>query len=57
MITNVSFPRSIIKQKYHSVNFNYIRKTVAAGLTLVFKVDTGSILTDLFTKLLDKEKR
>ena len=57
VIINTSVPESTLKKKHHSLNYNYVREAVAAGVTLIFKVDTGSNLADLFTKLLDKVKR
>ena len=57
VILNSSVPESTLKRKHHSVNYNYVREAVAAGITLIFKVDTGSNLADLFTKLLDRTKR
>ena len=57
VILNSSVPESTLKKKHHSVNYNYVREAVASGLALIFKVDTGSNLADLFTKLLNKETR
>ena len=57
VILNTSVPESTLKKKHHSINYNYVREAVAAGIVLIFKVDTGSNLADLFTKLLDKVKR
>ena len=57
VILNTSVPESTLKKKHHSINYNYVREAVAAGVTLIFKVDTGSNLADLFTKLLDRVKR
>ena len=57
VILNSSVPESTLKKKHHSVNYNYVREAVAAGIALIFKVHTGSNLADLFTKLLDKETR
>ena len=57
VILNTSVPESTLKKKHHSINYNYVREAVAAGIALIFKVDTGSNLADLFTKLLDKVKR
>ena len=34
-----------------------MREYIAAGIALIFKVDTGDNLSDLFTKVLDKDKR
>ena len=57
VIINSSVPESTLKKKHHSVNYNYVREAVAAGMALIFKVDTGSNLADLFTKLLNKDTR
>ena len=57
VIINTSVPESTLKKKHHSVNYNYVREAVAAGIALIYKVDTGANLADLFTKLLDKVKR
>ena len=57
VIINTSVPESTLKKKHHSVNYNYVQEAVAAGIALIFKVDTGSNLADLFTKLLDRVKR
>ena len=50
-------PKSTIKKKHLSVNYHYVWEAVAAGIALIFKVDTGLNLADLFTKLLSKETR
>ena len=57
VILNTSVPESKLKKKHHSINYNYVREAVASGIALIFKVNTGSNLADLFTKLLDKVKR
>ena len=57
VVINTSIPESTLKKKHHSINFNYVREAVAAKVILIFKVDTGSNLADLFTKLLNKLKR
>ena len=57
VILNASVPESTLKKKHLSVNYHYVREAVAAGIALIFKVDTGLNLADLFTKLLSKEKR
>ena len=54
VILNTSVPESTLKKKHRSMNYNYVRE---AGVALIFKVDTGSNLADLFTKLLGKVKR
>ena len=53
----ISFIESTLKKKHHSINYNYVRECVAAGIGYIFKVDTGDNLADLFTKVLDKVKR
>ena len=57
VVINTSIPESTLKKKDHSINFNYVREAVAAKVILIFKVDTGSNLANLFTKLLNKLKR
>ena len=57
VVLNSSTPESTLSKKHHSINYNYVRECVAAGIGLVFKVDTGENLADLFTKILDKVKR
>jgi len=57
VILNSSVPESTLKKKHHSVNYNYVRECVAAGIGLVIKVDTNENLADFFTKVLDKVKR
>ena len=56
-IINTSVPESTLKNKHHSINYNYVRESIAAGIVLIFKVETGSNLADLFTKLVDRVKR
>ena len=56
-IINTLVPESPLKKKNHSLNYNYVRESIAAGIFLIFKVDTGSNLADLFTKLVDRVKR
>jgi hypothetical protein len=53
VIINTSVPESKLKKKHHSINYNYVRESVAAGVVQIFKVDTGSNLADLFTKLVN----
>ena len=57
VILNCSVPQSTLKKKHYSINYNYVRECVAAGIGLVYKVDTGENLADLFTKVMDKVKR
>ena len=57
VVIYTSNPESTLKEKHHSINFNYVRESVAAGVAPIYKVDTGSNLVDLFIKLLGKDKR
>ena len=57
VIINTSVSESMLKKKHHSINYNYVRESIAAGIVLIFKVDTGSNLANLFTKLIDRVKR
>ena len=57
VILNSSVPESTLKKKHHSINYNFVRECVAAGIALVYKVDTDSNLADVFTKILDRVKR
>ena len=53
VIINTSVPESTLKKKHYSINYNYVRESIAEGIVLIFKVDTGSNLADLLTKLVD----
>lgn len=57
VVINTSHPESTLKKKHHSINYHYVRECVAAGIGLIMKVDTGHNLADVFTKILDKDKR
>ena len=57
VIINTSVSESTLKKQHHSINYNYVIESIAAGIVLIFKVDTGSNLADLFTKLVDRVKR
>ena len=57
VIINTSVPELTLKKKHHSINYNYVRESVAAGVVQIFKVDTGSNLADLFTKLVNRVTR
>ena len=53
VIIITSVPESKLKKKHHLINYDYVRESIAAGIILIFKVDMGSNLADLFTKLVD----
>ena len=57
VVINTSNPQSTLKKKHHSISFNCVREVVVAGVASIYKVDTGSNLADLFTKLLSRDKR
>ena len=57
VIINTSVPESTLKKKHHSIVYNYVRESIPAGIVLIIKVDTGSNLADLFTKIVDRVKR
>ena len=54
VILNSSGPYLILKKKHHYINYSYIWEAVASAMELIYKVDTGLNIADLFTKLLDK---
>ena len=56
VIINTSVPESTLKKKHHSINNNYVRDSIAAGIVLIFKFGTGSNIADLFTKLVNRVK-
>ena len=57
VIINNLVPESTLRKKHHSINYYYVRESISAGIVLIFKVDTGSNLSDLFKKLVDRVKR
>ena len=56
VIINTSVPESTLKKQHHSINYIYVRESIAVGIVLIFRVDTGSNLADPFTKLVDRVK-
>jgi len=40
-ILNSSVPKSMLKKKQQSINYNYIRECVTAGIGLALKTDTN----------------
>ena len=57
LVTNCSYPESTLSKKHHSIHRHYVRKFVAVGVELLFKVDTEKNLDDIFTKVLSEIKR
>ena len=56
VIINTSVLEPTLKKKHYSINYNCVRDSIAAVIVLIFKVDTGSNLADLFKKLVDRVK-
>ena len=57
VVKNCSYSESTLSKKHHSINYHYVRECVAAGVGLVYKVDTEENLADLFTKVLNGARR
>ena len=57
VIINTSVPESTLKKKHHSISYNCVRESIASGIVLIFKANTGSNLADLFKKLVDRVKK
>jgi hypothetical protein len=54
---NCSTPESTLKKKHHSIAYHRNREAVAAGTVRIAKEDTGTNLSDVFTKLMAAAKR
>ena len=54
---NVSMPASVLNKKMHRITYHYCREAVALGTVRVAKEDTETNLSDLFTKVLSKQRR
>lgn len=54
---NVANPASVLNKKMHSISYHYCREAVAADIVRVAKEDTTTNLSDLFTKVLTRERR
>ena len=57
VILNSPVPESRVQKKHHLINYKYVLKAVDSCMAMKYKVDTGSNISDPFTKLLDKVKR
>ena len=51
VIINTSVPESTLKKKNHSINYNYVRESIVAGIVLIFNVDTETNIAYIFTKI------
>lgn len=54
---NISDPASVLNKKMHAISYHFCREAVAAGIVRVAKEDTLTNLSDLFTKVLTRERR
>jgi len=54
---NCSIPESTLKKKHHSIAYHRNREAVAAGTARIAKEDTGTNLSDVFTKTLPQRTR
>ena len=55
-VINSSHPESTLKKNHHTINYHYVRECDATGIALIYKVDSGENLADLFTKILNGGK-
>ena len=49
---NSSFAESTLRKKHNSICYHRVRENVAAGVITIIKVDSGSNLSDILTKIL-----
>ena len=54
---NVSMPASVLNKKMHGISYHYCREAVASGTVQIAKEDTETNLSDLFTKVLTRQRR
>ena len=54
---NSSTPKSHLRKKHHSILFHMSRYVVASVACRIAKEDTGTNLSDLFTKVLPRTRR
>ena len=54
---NTAFAESTLKKKHNSICYHKVRESVAAGILVVYKVDTDYNLSDILTKSLPAPKR
>ena len=54
---NVSLPDSVLNKKMHSIAYHYCRENVANGTARVAKEDTETNLADIFTKVMNRDRR
>ena len=57
VVKNTTYPESSLKKKHCSIAYHKIRESVAAEKIIIFHERSGSNIADLFTKVLNFEKR
>jgi hypothetical protein len=57
VVKNTSVPESVLTKKHNAVNYHAVREAVASGAMEVIKEDTETNLADLFTKVLQWDRR
>ena len=50
VVTNSTKPESVLKKKFHSIAYHYIREAVASGMSRIAWEPTESNLADALTK-------
>ena len=50
-------PASVLNKKMHGITYHYCREAVASGTVRIAKEDTETNLSDLFTKVLSRQRR
>ena len=54
---NVAMPASVLNKKMHGISYHYCREAVASGTIQIAKENTETNLSDLFTKVLTRQRR
>ena len=57
VVKNVSIAESVLHKRHNAINYHVIRESVAAKIMLVGKEDMETNLSDLFTKVMDGNRR
>jgi len=57
VVKNVSIPESVLHKRHNAINYHVVREAVAAKIMVVGKEDGETNLADLFTKILNGERR
>ena len=57
VVKNVSIPELVLHKRHNGINYHVVREAVAAKIVVVGKEDGETNLADLFTKMLNRERR